>query len=193
MNSSQKKAHYFSVLPQDFIEFVHIRDISFQTAIRRDEINTTSDVTLIVSPFPVEDCTCPAGFAGQSCQECSRGHARPSADPADVCVRCNCNNLTLDCDTNTGICLNCGDNTEGPNCERCMSGFYGNPTRNIPCLPCACPTLTNSFSPTCFLDADDRQTCDGCAAGYTGRNCETCMDGYFGSPLVRSNTCYHHS
>lgn len=77
-------------------------------------------------------------------------------------------------------------NSEGPNCEQCISGFYGDPTRGIPCLPCECPTLANSFSPTCFLDADDLPTCDSCAPGYTGRNCDLCMDGFFGNPFVSS-------
>lgn len=156
-------------------------------AIRRDEINTTSsEITLITATFPVEQCTCPIGYAGQSCQECSRGYARPSADPADLCIQCDCNNLTLDCDARNGICINCAGNSEGPSCERCMPGYYGDPMRSIPCLPCECPTQTNSFSHTCFLDTDGLPTCDNCAVGYTGRNCERCMNGYFGSPLVRN-------
>ena len=100
-------------------------------------------------------------------------------------MRCECNNLTLDCDVSSGACLDCEGNSEGANCERCRSGYYGDPTRNISCMQCACPLIDNSFSPTCFLDEqDDMQTCDNCAPGYAGRNCELCMEGYFGSPLV---------
>ena len=47
----------------------------------------------------------------------------------------------------------CEHNTEGQNCERCASGFYGNPLRETPgdCKPCKCPldVPSNNFSPTC--------------------------------------------
>ena len=73
----------------------------------------------------------------------------------------------------------------GDQCERCEEGYYGDPTRGIACEACPCPRVGNGFSPTCFLDAtDDLPTCDACQRGYAGRNCEICMDGFFGSPLV---------
>jgi hypothetical protein len=91
----------------------------------------------------------------------------------------------MDCDPDTAVCLGCGENTTGDQCQSCEDGFYGDPTRGIPCLPCPCPFETKSFSPTCVLDSvDDQATCNNCAAGYTGRNCEICMDGFFGNPLV---------
>ena len=66
-----------------------------------------------------------------------------------------------------------------------MEGFYGDPTRGIPCLPCNCPVVGNGFSPTCYLNnTDGLSTCNACAVGYTGRNCEICMDGFFGNPMV---------
>ena len=57
-------------------------------------------------------------------------------------VACNCHNHATDCVYNEriaqekrsldingnyeggGVCVNCKDNTEGINCERCKSGFY---------------------------------------------------------------------
>lgn len=145
----------------------------------------TSPIIPILYPFPTEECQCPEAYSGLSCEECSQGFARSSGLPTDSCARCDCNNQTLDCDPVTGICLNCQGNSEGDRCERCIPGYYGNPTANIDCLPCQCPLLNNNFSPTCFLNETDGQsTCDNCAEGYTGRNCEVCMDGYFGSPLV---------
>ncbi len=149
------------------------------------ELAVTSMAVNITQPYPVEQCLCPNGFSGLSCQYCDRGYFRPSRDIREPCVRCECSNQTLDCDVVSGVCLNCTENTEGNNCEQCISGFYGDPTRGIPCRPCFCPLMNNSFSNSCFLDVDDEQTCDACQLGYSGRNCEMCMDGYFGNPLVR--------
>ena len=147
-------------------------------------IMNTTQVTVIRTSFPTERCVCPEAYQGSSCMECARGFARVSDNVLDPCNRCECNNQSLDCDPNTGECLDCQGNTEGFNCDRCIPGYYGDPTRGIPCLPCECPLARNSFSPTCFLDSDGLQTCDSCAVGYTGRNCDMCMDGYFGSPFV---------
>ena len=134
--------------------------------------------------YPVEECLCPDGFSGSSCQNCDNGYFRPSGDIRDTCVRCECNNQSLNCDM-FGVCLNCTGNSEGSNCEQCVSGYYGDPTKGIPCSRCSCPLVDNSFSVTCFLDIDNQQTCDACQLGYIGRTCEMCGDGYFGNPLVR--------
>lgn len=178
------------MLLQDIIEFVHIVNISLQTLLSAEtldsSINLTTSVVPILYPFPTEDCQCPEAYSGLSCQECSQGFAQLSGLPTDPCVKCNCNNQTLDCDAATGVCLNCQENTEGDHCEHCLNGYYGDPTRGVECLPCQCPRSDSNFSPTCFLnETDGLATCDNCAEGYTGRNCELCMDGYFGSPLVR--------
>lgn len=175
---------------QDIIEFVHIVNISLQSLLPMESflnstVNFISPIVPILYPFPTENCQCPEAYTGLSCEECSQGFARSSGLNTDSCVRCDCNNQTLDCDPVTGSCFNCQGNTEGDRCERCIPGYYGDPTTNIDCLPCQCPLLNNNFSPTCFLNETDGQsTCDNCAQGYTGRNCEVCMDGYFGSPIV---------
>lgn len=162
-------------------------NVSLISIFSTTKLNIT-EVVIISRSYPVEDCSCPNEFSGPSCQECARGYARPSGDIRDMCVQCNCNNQTLDCNSTTGVCLNCTGNTEGENCESCIRGYYGDPTRGIPCMPCTCPLAANSFSATCFLDVDDQQTCDSCELGYTGRNCDVCMDGYFGNPLVSNQS-----
>lgn len=142
----------------------------------------------VAYPFPTEDCQCPEAYIGLSCEDCSPGFTRSSGLPTDACVRCDCNNQSSDCDPLTGVCLDCQGNTEGDNCERCIGSYYGDPTSGIPCLPCECPLLANSFSPTCYLnETDGLHVCDNCATGYAGRYCEVCMDGYYGSPLVSSS------
>lgn len=156
-------------------------------------MNTTTNFTTTVVPFlyafPTEDCQCPEAYAGFSCEECSLGFARSSGLSTDSCIRCNCNNQTSDCDPISGVCQNCQGNTEGDRCERCIPGYYGDPTTSIECFPCQCPLLSSSFSPTCYLNMTDGQPiCDNCAEGYTGRLCEVCMNGYFGSPLVSTSS-----
>ncbi len=151
-------------------------------------ISTTPFTTTISTTYPVEDCTCPPAYQGSSCELCARGFARPTGSIAAPCIMCDCNSQTLDCDSDTMVCLNCGGNTVGDNCELCQDGFYGDPTLGIPCLPCECPLPDNSFSPTCFLNVTDGlPTCDSCTERYMGRNCEICSDGYFGNPLVKTS------
>ena len=93
-------------------------------------------------------------------------------------------------------------NTEGPKCDRCKVGFYGDPTRGTPddCRPCECPlgVDSNNFSPTCrlggvssaFIDnGADAYTCTACPRAYSGSRCERCADGYFGNPLKPGDFC----
>ncbi|XP_078095298.1 basement membrane-specific heparan sulfate proteoglycan core protein isoform X4 [Mustelus asterias] len=135
----------------------------------------------------VEECICPEGYKGLSCQECAFGYTRTASGLyLGMCEHCDCNGHS-DCDADTGKCLGCQHNTEGLRCEQCGSGFYGNARGGTPndCRPCPCPgtTASNQFSPTCFLDTDGAPTCDRCPSGYEGRNCESCASGYTGNPL----------
>ncbi|XP_067873656.1 basement membrane-specific heparan sulfate proteoglycan core protein isoform X2 [Heterodontus francisci] len=135
----------------------------------------------------VEECICPKGYKGSSCQECDFGYTRTAGGLyLGMCERCDCNGHS-DCDADTGECLKCQHNTEGLRCERCEPGFYGNARDGTPndCRPCPCPgtTPSNQFSPTCFLDTDGQATCDQCPNGYEGKNCERCAPGYNGNPI----------
>ncbi|XP_050723887.1 basement membrane-specific heparan sulfate proteoglycan core protein-like isoform X5 [Eriocheir sinensis] len=138
-----------------------------------DFINTTlSDVQMDTAQFArtdqgqamlVEQCTCPPGYIGISCQDCAPNYSRVQDGPwLGRCVS------TLDC---------------GPN-------EYGDPINNIPCSPCPCPlsTPSNQFSSSCYLDNDGRVTCN-CQQGYEGRRCENCAVGYTGNPNVVGDYC----
>ena len=47
------------------------------------------------------------------------------------CQKCFCNGLSASCDSVTGECINCTDNTAGEHCERCLDGWYGSaPAKN---------------------------------------------------------------
>ncbi|ESO88858.1 hypothetical protein LOTGIDRAFT_125410, partial [Lottia gigantea] len=143
----------------------------------------------------VESCTCPEGYTGLSCQECAAGYLRvqDSGSAIGRCVRCNCNGHATSCDPNSGKCLNCRDNTEGDRCERCIDGYYGDPTAGTPndCRRCACPLTvdSNQFSPTCRLDPGFEVICDRCRVGYTGRDCGECAPGYVGNPREVGGSC----
>nr|XP_046254095.1 basement membrane-specific heparan sulfate proteoglycan core protein isoform X3 [Scatophagus argus] len=137
----------------------------------------------------VEECACPQGYRGPSCQECDEGYTRTSSGLyLGTCERCDCNGHASSCDPETGSCVQCLHNTAGPRCERCKTGFYGNPVTggSQACQPCPCPgtASSNQFSSTCYLDSDGQPTCDNCPPGYTGRRCERCAVGYTGNPLL---------
>uniref|UniRef100_A0A8C5EK91 Heparan sulfate proteoglycan 2 n=1 Tax=Gouania willdenowi TaxID=441366 RepID=A0A8C5EK91_GOUWI len=137
----------------------------------------------------VEECACPQGYRGPSCQECDEGYTRTSSGLyLGTCERCDCNGHASSCDPETGRCLQCLHNTAGPRCEQCQDGFYGDPLRGgiNACQPCPCPGTNpnNQFSSTCRLEFDGQPTCDNCPVGFTGRRCERCAAGYTGNPLL---------
>ncbi|XP_038076283.1 basement membrane-specific heparan sulfate proteoglycan core protein-like isoform X2 [Patiria miniata] len=142
----------------------------------------------------VEQCICPIGYTGLSCEDCDVGYTRTGGGLyLGVCGPCQCNGHATDCDPETGVCRACQDNTGGDRCDQCLPGYYGNPvlgTRDD-CQPCPCPltALPNQFSPTCYLDTDGRVTCNQCPEGYAGRNCERCEPPFYGEPTRPGGSC----
>ena len=63
----------------------------------------------------VEQCSCPVGYTGLSCEGCSSGYRRevPYGNEYTNCVKCSCNNHSAICDPSTGICQNCQHRTTG--------------------------------------------------------------------------------
>ncbi|XP_072465307.1 basement membrane-specific heparan sulfate proteoglycan core protein isoform X4 [Notamacropus eugenii] len=142
----------------------------------------------------VEECRCPIGYSGLSCESCAAHFTRvPTGPYLGTCSGCNCHGHASSCDPVYGHCLNCQHNTEGPQCNKCKPGFFGDATHGSPtaCRPCPCPYIDASrrFSDTCFLDTDGQATCDACAPGYTGRRCESCAPGYEGNPIQPNGKC----
>ncbi|OXB69100.1 hypothetical protein ASZ78_009576 [Callipepla squamata] len=117
----------------------------------------------------VEECTCPLGYTGSFCQSCAPGFKRdiPFGGPFVTCVPCTCNQHG-DCEPLSGHCR-CLHNTEGPSCERCSPGFYGNPfTGHIDdCKPCPCP----GSSPCTQLPGTGEVVCTHCPLGQRACNC----------------------
>ncbi|XP_052547641.1 basement membrane-specific heparan sulfate proteoglycan core protein isoform X4 [Tympanuchus pallidicinctus] len=142
----------------------------------------------------VEECRCPVGYVGLSCQRCAANFERvPQGPYLGTCSGCSCHGHSSTCDQVYGHCLNCQHNTEGPQCEKCKPGFFGDATQGTAtaCRPCPCPYTepARRFSESCFLDTDGQATCDACAPGYAGRRCERCAPGYEGNPIQPGGKC----
>uniref|UniRef100_A0AAQ5ZDB4 Heparan sulfate proteoglycan 2 n=1 Tax=Amphiprion ocellaris TaxID=80972 RepID=A0AAQ5ZDB4_AMPOC len=155
---------------------------------------TTVEFSILGHAKDVEECRCPPGYMGLSCEMCSSGFERaPGGSYLGTCAGCNCNGHATACDPISGHCLSCQHNTEGPQCDKCRPGYFGDPSRGRTddCKPCPCPYSETSrrFSDTCFLNIDQQPTCDACKPGYTGRRCEKCAPGYQGNPLLPNGKC----
>nr|XP_033778769.1 basement membrane-specific heparan sulfate proteoglycan core protein isoform X4 [Geotrypetes seraphini] len=155
---------------------------------------TTVESTSLGLAQGVEECRCPAGYLGLSCETCATKFERvPGGSYLGTCAGCRCNGHASSCDPVSGYCLNCQHNTEGPQCNKCKSGFFGDATKGTSeaCRPCPCPTTDpwRRYSDTCFLDIDGQPTCDNCAPGYTGRRCERCAEGFEGNPFQPGGKC----
>ncbi|XP_066548069.1 laminin subunit gamma-2 [Amia ocellicauda] len=85
---------------------------------------------------------------------------------------CNCNGKAVQCarDSEGQRCLNCIDNTDGRNCERCKSGYFQQRAGDR-CHACSCNPL-GSVSSEC----DSYGRCS-CRPGVEGDKCERCQSG----------------
>ncbi|TDH06384.1 hypothetical protein EPR50_G00132680 [Perca flavescens] len=130
-------------------------------------------------------CDCKHDTDGDDCGVCKpfyndRPWRRATADNANECLPCDCNGKSGECFFDAelyratghgGHCRNCADNTDGPNCERCLDNYYrgGGSSR---CLACSCNTV-GSESPQC----DSRGVC-ACKPGVGGEKCDRCQPGF---------------
>lgn len=116
---------------------------------------------------------CPVGYTGLSCQRCAARFERVTRGPyLGTCSGCGCHGHSSTCDPVFGHCLvrsgevtwgwgqgrvppapdarcapqNCQHNTEGPQCEKCKPGFFGDATKGTAtaCHPCPCPYTESS-------------------------------------------------
>ncbi|XP_069795576.1 laminin subunit beta-2-like [Narcine bancroftii] len=134
-------------------------------------------------------CKCRPGAFGPRCSQCRPGHwGFPHCQP------CQCNGHAEECEPHTGTCLNCRAHTQGSNCERCATGYYGNPVLGSgeQCRPCPCPGLPGSgqhFASSCHQDPRTRRVVCNCQPGYSGTRCEACAPGYYKNPLLPGGRC----
>nr|CAH7733355.1 unnamed protein product [Callosobruchus chinensis] len=137
----------------------------------------------------VEQCHCPPGYTGLSCEDCDVGYSRTTKGLyLGTCEQCNCNGHSNECDAESGICLNCRDHTTGDNCELCLPGYEGSPTTGGICtytgteIPCSCDPR-GSVSSECYGGR-----CR-CKTNVEGNNCDRCRSGTFGLSMNNIDGC----
>uniref|UniRef100_A0A0N5BQ59 Basement membrane proteoglycan n=1 Tax=Strongyloides papillosus TaxID=174720 RepID=A0A0N5BQ59_STREA len=139
-----------------------------------------------VPALEVEQCICPPGYIGTSCEDCAPGYTRSGGGLyLGICERCECHGHATECDKEHGVCLNCQHNTEGDNCERCKPGFVGDARRGTPmdCQP-------EQAKPPCECHNHSPRGCDSygrclfCEHNTEGFHCETCKKGFYGNATV---------
>ncbi|KAH8324869.1 hypothetical protein KR074_009874 [Drosophila pseudoananassae] len=201
---------------------VSLEAVLIRAAFHTDQVETSLEQAVIYSggvelggqssSSHVEQCVCPAGYTGLSCEGCAFGYKRIYENSSDhqllsKCIPCPCNGHSNSCDLQSGNCGDCMHNTFGDRCERCQLGYYGNPLQGTPqdCKRCACPLAeeSNNFSPSCQLKSYNYRDlnpqfeliehaeyiCTQCPEGYTGDHCQVCDDGYYGDPLQLGSSC----
>lgn len=154
----------------------------------------------------IEVCECPPEYNSTSCQNPRVGFYRwykrdyitstVIIDLIGEARRCECNGRAGSCDTETGWCKNCLENTAGPRCDICKEGYYGNPLYDH-CYPCPCPKIGNNHAKSCFrLQSYAYHAHNGsahfhceCLKGYTGSKCDRCDYGYYGTPWEVGGYC----
>ena len=144
---------------------VTLRMITLDTAVQLSDTNDTSESMEVTF---VENCECPINYTGLSCEECYPGYTRSFFG---TCELCQCNGFSINCDPDTGECLNCSGSTAGQFCDICKRGTYGDPTRGIECQPCPCPftSVIGQFSDECVLLESGNVSCLNCPLGHTGK------------------------
>ncbi|KRX83514.1 Basement membrane proteoglycan, partial [Trichinella sp. T6] len=123
-------------------------EISLDIAVDRD---TQQEVA-----FEVEQCHCPPGYKGLSCEECAPGYERSggglylglcepveAVTPVVPYTRCDPGGaLSPTPDARTGQCA-CKSLTTGPQCNQCKQGsFFLNPRNPEGCVKCFCSGVT---------------------------------------------------
>ncbi|NXV66480.1 LAMB3 protein, partial [Molothrus ater] len=139
-------------------------------------------------------CVCQHNTAGPHCERCAAlFNARPWAPAEDsdphACQRCDCNGHSSSCHfdpelyqasggASGGVCDSCQHNTEGNNCERCQSGFFRNPRRELShpeaCLPCECDP--DGAVPGSVCDPGTGRCV--CKDNVQGDRCHLCKPGF---------------
>ncbi|XP_073977260.1 laminin subunit gamma-1 isoform X2 [Rhodnius prolixus] len=105
-------------------------------------------------------------------------------------VPCNCNGYSNRCffdkklyeeSGHGGHCLDCAENRDGPNCERCRDNYYL--SNNSRCLPCECNEIGSRS-----LECNSEGKCD-CKPGVTGEKCDRCALDYYDFSSTGCKAC----
>ncbi|KAG6444665.1 hypothetical protein O3G_MSEX003474 [Manduca sexta] len=130
-------------------------------------------------------CKCEHNTAGRECERCLDFYndapwGRASPTNVHECKACNCNGFSNKCyfdkdlyerTGHGGHCIDCAENRDGANCERCRENYFQG-SGDI-CLPCNCnPTGSRS------LQCNAEGKCQ-CKPGVTGDKCDVCAPNHY--------------
>ncbi|XP_065556623.1 attractin-like isoform X2 [Artemia franciscana] len=102
------------------------------------------------------------------------------------CPVCQCNGHSY-CEPGTSECKQpCRNLTEGPNCQTCVQGYFGNPVNGGNCTACSC----NGHGTQCHRDTG---RCFCTTKGIIGDKCDRCdtTNQYQGDPASPSGSCFY--
>ncbi|KAF4524711.1 hypothetical protein B566_EDAN013946, partial [Ephemera danica] len=132
----------------------------------------------------IEECSCPLGYSGLSCERCQNGFRRVNNTlQGGLCLPCDCHGHAPTCNPFTGSCgvqaCRCRHNTCGSSCERCCplynqqvwrAGSVGDAAK---CEPCQC----HGHASSCIFDpevARNRLSLDTRGGRLGGGVCQDC-------------------
>lgn len=131
-------------------------------------------------------CECKPGYTGEKCQSCAPGFFGQPEVEGEVCRQCECSgNINPEepgsCDSVSGECLLCLNNTFGRACNLCAPGFYGDAVNLKDCQSCICDAVgtehCDNFIGTC-----------NCYPNVIGEKCDRCEDDHYGFESGRGCT-----
>lgn len=123
-------------------------------------------------------CDCLPGYYGARCESCASGYYGNPETYGEYCKPCECSgnidtNQVGSCDSRTGECLRCLNNTYGEACNLCAPGFFGDAIERKDCRNCLCKECgmehCDSYTGQCF-----------CRENVVGEQCDRCADNYYG-------------
>lgn len=130
-------------------------------------------------------CECRHNTDGPDCDKCLPLYndvkwKRATSTDVNECKACNCHGYADKCFFDAhlynmtghgGHCLDCRDNRDGANCERCKENFYMR--EDSYCIHCGCDPVGSRS-----LQCNSQGKCQ-CKPGVTGDKCDRCEANYY--------------
>lgn len=140
-------------------------------------------------------CQCEHNTDGPDCEKClpfynDKPWGRATGSDSHECQPCNCHGRSSRCyfdqslyeqTGHGGHCMNCTDNTDGANCERCRQSYYQR--QDNYCVPCDCNEI-GSLSQQC----NNQGRCQ-CRTGVSGEKCDRCEANFYDFSIQGCRPC----